>query len=148
MRPDQPRFDRFARELSALDDVLEAYCSIYQLGLRKNPFRQQGFDLHTWGNPKLMFGINLDGHWLQLDWDSTLTYMVGVCAGFDVASGSRLIKRLTLAGQCTIGYICENIESLLEEGWRLLEDWEREAVQNGNEAHLRACGWEGLKTFE
>ena len=86
-RPDQDRFDLFARPLECLDEQLQTFADRHGFQLEKNPDRQPGRILRRIDDIQQVIDLSQDDHWLQVDYRFRLTLLLGCRRFLRVARG-------------------------------------------------------------
>jgi hypothetical protein len=124
MRPDQEKFDTFARPLSVFDSIFEEYATYNGFTFEKNAFRTPSRMLRKHDNPGFFIEMLLDSIWYDVDYSETLPYKFIVIADCKDDRNPEKLWRFegTLASGRPVSWMLLNIRSLVEEAIRILNN--------------------------
>ncbi|UXI68013.1 hypothetical protein [Tahibacter amnicola] len=124
-RPDQDRFDAFARYFDALDPSLTAFAEKHGFALEKNVNRAPSRILRRQGGVEHVIGISLDGDWQAMALNDDLPLAFGICGHHeDPVDRRRLFRAVReLAVVRSREVLIERLPSLLKESLSQFEMW-------------------------
>ncbi len=153
VRPDQAKFDQFSAVFRAVDAQLQEFAATNHLKYLQDVKRQPNRELHTNGNPLLMFGIRLDGCWYNMNYHEGLLYSVGATGVvwptriLTTKSDERQVRQVPLLEHQPFDVIHENLGRLLEEWKQLVTSWHVPALASSDDV-FEADGWQVTKKRE
>jgi hypothetical protein len=134
-RPDQTRFDLFVEHFETIDPQLQIFADKHGFTLEYNLHRQPCRILRRRGNPELVIGINMDDHWLYVEYSEKLPHSFGIATYYEPPADNLFVYRLRsdLAKQQTFSDICLHIDQYLETSAQLLQAWTPDIIMQDGE---------------
>ncbi len=128
-RPDQDRFDMFARHFESLDAYLLPFCETEHFRLERNYFRQPSRVLKRDENPGFLIDISLSEHWLKMNFEEDMFHTI-TAIGYYEPPGSAYVWRLAheIVGQERFSILQGRLSSHLKEALRVVSEWTSEII--------------------
>jgi len=128
-RPDQDKFDMFARHFGSIDHAVEVFCKTHIFQLEKNYFRQPSRVLKREGNPSFLIDIGLSEHWLKIKYEEDMPHTITAIGYYeppDSATVWRVAHKIT--NRERFSQLQEKLFEHLEEAVRLINEWTPEVI--------------------
>jgi hypothetical protein len=124
-RPDEDRFEQFARTFERLDSVLARFAEDRQFQVEKCPNRTPSRLLRRFGNPQLIIDIYQDQPWTQVVLDDELTYSLAAVAFYEPPDDPLALWKFSaiLVARQTFAVLEVQLEQGLQRGVAMLESW-------------------------
>src|SRR5262245_24521118 len=124
-RPDQDRFDRFAKQFEPVDEQLEQFCNETGFQLERNLYRTPCRVLRRPGNPEQIFDFYMEDHWLKIEYDKDLPHTFAVVSYFIPSENDSVLFKLNaeLVEHQPFAAIKVRLNELLTRGLWMLNSW-------------------------
>src|SRR6266516_5155428 len=124
-RPDQTKFDVFARPFEKIDEQLHSLSQGHSLLVEKDLNRQPCRVLKRPGNPHYLIDISYDDYWFETEFREGLPLSVSLVAYYIPPENDKFVWRMStvLSEHLTLSAIGQNLKKILEEAILLIESW-------------------------
>ena len=124
-RPDQDRFDRFAKHFESVDEKLEQFCNEKGFQLERNLYRTPCRVLRKPGNPEQIFDIYQEDNWLTVEYNENLHHTFAVVSYIITGQNdSALFKMNSIQVEHQpFAAIEVRLDELLDRGLCMLKSW-------------------------
>src|SRR5262245_9817969 len=124
-RPDQDRFDRFAKHFESVDEKLEQFCNEKGFQLERNLYRTPCRVLRKPGNPEQIFDIYQEDNWLTIEYNENLPHTFAVVSYFIPSQHYSVLFKITsvLVEHQPFAAIEVRLDELLNRGLETLISW-------------------------
>ncbi|MBL8299686.1 MAG: hypothetical protein JNN30_15225 [Rhodanobacteraceae bacterium] len=135
IRPDQERFDRFALQVTVLDDALGCFCESNGFEMEANAYRTPSRVLRRQRESMEIIDIYLDGDWKVIDYRECLPCRFDVCSYYEIPSDKckmRKISKVIFNGDSFLS-MASKIDELLRTSLDVFDEWVPEVVVSAGE---------------
>ncbi len=128
-RPDQDRFDLFARHFESVDAYLVSFCKTNNLHLEKNFLRQPSRVLKREGNPQFLIDFALSEHWLKMDFAEDMLHTITAIGYYELPDSTDVWKiTCEIIGQERFSMLKQKLPDYLDSAARLIREWTPEII--------------------
>ena len=128
-RPDQERFELFARHFEAFDADLDVFGNSHQFQLERNILRQPCRLLRRNGNPNYLIDISLAGHWREMPFEEDLPHDVAVFAYYEPPESQFIWKKSADIVRGQPFHILRHVlDQHLARGLKLINEWQANVI--------------------
>jgi hypothetical protein len=133
-RPDQDKFDMYARHYEKIDAKLRSYCEKNNCQLEINLLRQPFRVLRQDGNPEFLIDISLSGYWREVAFEENMNHDVTFLAYCEPPQ-SQFIWKLAneLAVKLSFSILCDRLDGYLEEAFTQMNNLTPEIIMQKGE---------------
>jgi hypothetical protein len=129
-RPDQDRFDQFAKHFVSVDERLEQFGNKAGFRLERNLYRTPCKVLRKPGNPEQVFDFYLEDNWLTTEYEEDLPHTLAVASFFTPSQDDSVIFKMgvILVEHQPFAAIKVRLEELLNRGLGMLNSWTPDVI--------------------
>jgi len=140
-RPDQAKFDQFARQFEVIDSELQNFGDAYGYELVRNQNRQPCRILRKSDTMLQIIEISLDGDWLRMEFQEDLPCNVTIAAYYQPLRGRRLFKRSNIVKHQSFSVIKATLQETLHQSMEQLNSWSIPAIDEEDHNSI-GDGWQ------
>lgn len=133
-RPDQAKFDLFAKTFEPLDEFLESFSREYDFQVQTNLNRQPCRVLTKGENPQYLIDLSYDSYWVETEFSADLTFSVTLIAYYTPPSSDEFILKtsIALAHESPFSLLRIDLKSYLEQAVKIINLWTPDfIIRNG-----------------